>query len=106
MSRVQLYRCKMLAEIPEGPFEELLARNVGNRAMVALGETLSRGGSYSPEVERCPHCGEVLRVRRHIDERVADAIEVWLAKTRKEDPASQAGVTVTSPIGDDVTLRS
>src|SRR5208282_3036087 len=60
VSRMFLWRAKLWAELPDALFEQLLVHQVGTKAMMAVALTLRRD-KPSGEVERCPHCGEVLR---------------------------------------------
>jgi hypothetical protein len=77
-----LWRAKLWAELPDALFEQLLAHRVGTKAMIAVALTLRRD-KPSGEVERCPHCGEVLRVRG-VNQKTRNAINAWLAEIGRD----------------------
>ena len=65
VSRIVLWRARMLAEIPEDLFERILAQpdhKTSTRELASIGAALA-GKASAVEVERCWHCGEVQRVR-------------------------------------------
>jgi len=79
--RVRLQRAKLMAEIPDGLFEHLLARGVlSSKALANVALAFRRAGRFSGDIERCPHCHAVLRVREHVTPAVRDAIHAWLAE--------------------------
>ena len=76
-----------MANIPEDLFERLLASREGeerppsSRELASVGAALT-GKDPAFEVERCPHCGEVLRVRGPWRDSTANIVNDWL-KTRQ-----------------------
>lgn len=82
MSRMQLWRCRLYAELPEALFEQLLAHGARSKEIVATALTLRRDRPYG-EVDRCPHCGEVLRVRT-LTGKARAGINAWLAEIDPE----------------------
>ena len=81
--RVQVFRAKLIAEIPKALFERLMADDSGVRistkALADIALALRRGRDWA-DIERCPHCGEVLRVRYHISKAARRVIAAWLAE--------------------------
>jgi hypothetical protein len=79
MSRVHLWRAARMAELPDDLFERLLAAGVrSTKALAAVAHMLAKANNVA-EVERCPHCGEVLRVRKHINVKAIEVVRQWLA---------------------------
>ena len=76
VSRMAIWRGKILNEIPPGLLERLFAARVGTKALIYIGRFL-RDRSQSPEVECCPNCGHVLRVRNKNILRAFDVMEQW-----------------------------
>lgn len=77
--RIELYRMKMMAAIPEDLFEQLLAAGVDStKAFAQIGVALRRG---EPEklagVELCPHCGSVVRLRWYVGRKAGRVIAAW-----------------------------
>lgn len=85
MSRVQLWRCEMMAGIPRGPFECLvrLPGGVSSRSLTAVDAALS-GNSPRQENEQCPCCGHVLRVRGRWPEAMQGEIDAWIGEQTGE----------------------
>jgi hypothetical protein len=81
MSRVALWRAKLMAKIPDDLFDELLKLRPSARTVALIAQALT-GGKSSPDVERCPHCGAILRFRPRINANAAKVINEWLAKRR------------------------
>jgi hypothetical protein len=80
-SRVHLYRARLMAELPDDLFEELLAAGVHSAkglAQVAL--ALKRGEPFAGEIDRCPHCGGILRRRRWVSAAAAKVVAQWLTR--------------------------
>jgi len=72
-----------MAEIPEDLFDRLLEAGVhSDRALANVGQALQRGNTA--DVERCPHCGGVVRVRQAVDERARDVVNAWLSEHGSE----------------------
>jgi hypothetical protein len=83
LSSARLWRCMWMAELPEDLFEALLARGrtatkfPTSRQFANIARALR--GDLTREVERCPHCGEVLRVRNVCSPELAEVVNQWLA---------------------------
>jgi hypothetical protein len=79
-SRMQLHRARLIGSLPEALFEKLLDHGVlSSKALANVAEAL-RTGKLIDEIERCPHCGGVLRVRERVGEKARAAIREWLAE--------------------------
>ena len=85
ISRAEAWRWKQMAAIPDELFERLLASDikVSTKSLAAVGHALN-GGAQSPEIERCPHCGEVLRVRSRWTEETRKIVNQWLSEQNPE----------------------
>jgi hypothetical protein len=80
ISRTRLWRWKLLAELPEDLFERLvteLDHLPSNRELACIARALL-GQEQSPEIERCPHCHGVLRVRGRWRDSTAKVVNNWL----------------------------
>jgi hypothetical protein len=62
ISRAELWRWKLKAELPEVLFETLLnaERKPSVKALAAVGQAFKGGGGREADVEKCPHCGGAL----------------------------------------------
>lgn len=66
-SRMSLYRVKLAAELPKAVIEALDAVGVhSTRALAQIALALKRDTPLAKDVERCPHCGAVLRRRPYV----------------------------------------
>jgi ribosomal protein S14 len=84
-SRIHLYRVRAMASLPDELFECLLAAGVLSSAeMARVANALRRNAPFSRDTERCPHCGEVIRVRVHLSKKARAAIRAWLGPDRGE----------------------
>jgi hypothetical protein len=85
ISRIQLQRSILIAEIPEELFEQLLALKVrlSTKMLAAVGQAFRRGRKTT-YAEHCPRCGHLLRVREDFPAEITDAINQWLAEQKKE----------------------
>jgi hypothetical protein len=89
VSRTWLWRAKMVAEIPNDLLEFILEHapneniSISSKALAQVGAAFYRGGNGVAEVERCPHCGEVLRVRTLVSDKMVDLVNRWLAKQQE-----------------------
>ena len=82
ISRANLWRWKLMAEIPEELFERLMARTdhtLSTKELANVARALN-GNGPSHDVERCPHCGEVLRVRGRWRPGTAKIVNEWLSE--------------------------
>ncbi|MFN2473992.1 MAG: hypothetical protein ABR588_08770, partial [Sphingomicrobium sp.] len=60
-----VYRMMSLSQVTDEQFEEVLeSRAVGSLGLTAVADAVKRRvGKAREHEERCPHCGETLRVR-------------------------------------------
>jgi hypothetical protein len=85
MSRIGLWRATLMGEIPEELFEFILAE-AGKAGIMLSSKSLAQVGlalrtsKNVAEVERCPNCGFVLRVRALVGDRLADIVNEWVRK--------------------------
>jgi hypothetical protein len=78
LPRIELYRAKLMAELPKPLFERLLAAGIlSSRALANVALAFRRGNNCA-EVDSCPHCGGALRIRHHVSERIREVIVDWL----------------------------
>lgn len=68
LSRTEIWRFKLMAEIPEAEFEAVLAEARQKRVAISTRKIanyarLRRGDVIPEDYEHCPHCGEVIRRR-------------------------------------------
>src|SRR5262245_59243324 len=78
VSRMRLYRSKLIGEIPKDLFERLLrggARSLKSLANVALA---LRSGNGFAEIQTCPHCGGVVRVRPRANDCAVQIVNDWI----------------------------
>jgi hypothetical protein len=82
ISRVELWRWKLIAEIP-GPLFERLLNGKHRPTTKALAEAAlalrNDGSALACDVEHCPNCGHVLRVRRRLASGMAEVVRDWAA---------------------------
>jgi hypothetical protein len=79
MTRVQLYRAKLMAELPDDLFELLLKERLSSKATAQVALALRRGENTKAEACVCPNCGHVLSVRGLVSKRVCAIVNAWLA---------------------------
>ena len=85
VSRAWLWRAKLMADIPEDLFERLMedGRERGHvpstKELANVARAL-QGKGENADVEICPHCGEVLRVRGRWREETARVVNNWLSE--------------------------
>jgi hypothetical protein len=79
VSRMMFWRGRAMAAIPKGLRERLIAARVGKKAMIYVGRPCSGDEEVRPEVERCPHCGGLLRVRNKDILHALDILQQWIA---------------------------
>jgi hypothetical protein len=75
VSRMMFWRGKMLNEIPGGLLERLSAAHVGSKALLYIARLCHNAEPASPEIERCPNCGHVLRARNKSILRALDVMQ-------------------------------
>jgi hypothetical protein len=78
LSRMRLWRCRMMAQIPEPLSERLSAAGYRSRTLAAIGRALQDGELLRGEVECCPNCGHKLRVRPDIPQAAIKIVVDWL----------------------------
>jgi hypothetical protein len=83
--RAQLWRWKLMAEIPKDLLDLILATakrekiKLSTKMLAYVGQSL-RTWNVGRDVECCPNCGHVLRVRRHVHPKVVACINAWVDK--------------------------
>jgi hypothetical protein len=85
LPRMKIRQCKMMAEIPAELFERLLRSKPSTKALAQIGAVLA-GKAPQEDVERCPCCGHVLRIRGLRTDMVKITKE-WLAANAAEPDA-------------------
>ena len=75
-----LARCEQVAHIPAGLFERLVkVPQIGIKQLAQIGLAFRRDSGNKPaEIELCPHCGEVIRVRMLVGARARKVIQQWI----------------------------
>jgi hypothetical protein len=79
MTRIQLYRAKLVAKLPNELFELLLKERLSTRAMAQVALALRRGENTKAEACVCPNCGHVLSIRGLVSKRVVSIVNAWLS---------------------------
>jgi hypothetical protein len=80
IGRMMSWRARQIAEIPDGLFDRLLNGGVlGIKQLAQIGLALRRGDGNQPaEIEHCPHCGEIVRVRWLVGTKARKIIQQWI----------------------------
>jgi hypothetical protein len=93
--RTLFWHAKKLNAIPQGLFERLLAARVGAKALTYIGRLCEHGVEELPpvEVERCPACGHLLRVRSAGLKRALDVYNKWITDGQPGPSRDDAEVT-------------
>jgi hypothetical protein len=88
-SRTQLWRARMMANIPDDLFELLLSeartlakltsKFTSTKELAAIGHALHRG-HVDQHHERCWHCGATLRVRASVRPEMLEVVNDWLRR--------------------------
>ena len=94
MGRMRSWRARQMAEIPDGLFYRLLKGDFkGTKQLAQIGLALRRGdGNHPTEIERCPHCGEIVRVRWLVGTKARKIIQQWIDDGMPDAPQeSEAG---------------
>jgi hypothetical protein len=79
--RMMLWQSRMMAEIPEELFERLLRNKPSTKAPAQIGAALT-GRAPAKDIERCPCCGYVLRVR-WLRQDLVTIVNEWLSEHRR-----------------------
>ena len=84
-SRTAVWRQRLAAQLPQDLFDYLL--HEAQKASITLSTKALAGVAFFiasdtnvAEIQRCPHCGEVLRVRRHVSRKLAGIVVDWLER--------------------------
>lgn len=87
---VTAWRWKAMSEIPGDLFERLLASRDVKASRKSLSQVAQalRGGVVREDVERCPHCGEALRVRARIPQPYRKIVDQWLSRDATTERAT------------------
>jgi hypothetical protein len=94
--RIEVYRWRLMAELPDDLFEALLSAGAvsSSKALAQIALALKRDDPFAGEDETCPHCGGLLRRRSHISGAARAVILKWFAdRDRDADPAEVAAAT-------------
>jgi hypothetical protein len=80
ISRAELWRWQLMAELPEALFEALLKadRKPSTKALASVASAL-KGNGREADAELCPHCGGVLRVRLRVSTEYRKIVDDWHA---------------------------
>ena len=78
MNRTHAWRARQLTYIPEVLFGRLARAGIRTRQLAQIGLAFARDGNQPAEIERCPHCREVIRVRWLIGRRAQKVIQQWI----------------------------
>jgi hypothetical protein len=88
MTRIGLWRAKIASELPQELFKHILQERrrlgfgISMKSLAQIALALRKANNLA-EVERCPHCGEVLRLRPLVGSKLADVVNQWL---REQQP--------------------
>ena len=93
VNRAELWRWKLMAELPKDLFEALLATGPSSRELANI--ALALRGNLMREVERCPHCGGLLRVRNVCTPEQAEIVKKWLGLMRKTTTPTPATISAS-----------
>jgi hypothetical protein len=64
-----------MASLPDELFEQLLVASVrSTKAIAAVALAIRRNDPLAHDDECCPHCGELLRRRRHVSRKALTAV--------------------------------
>jgi hypothetical protein len=86
ISRAELWRWNLMATLPEDLVERLLSlRPQPTTKSLALIAQALAGGKTTPDVECCPHCGSILRLRTRVSAAAAKVVADWLAEQQDGD---------------------
>jgi hypothetical protein len=86
ISRVEAWRWKLMAELPDDLFEELLKSGIkASSKSLAAAALLLKTGPYelTEPAELCPHCRGVLRVRLRVPREYIRIIARWVCEPER-----------------------
>ena len=75
-----MWRAKRFAEIPDDLFERLIEAGITSTRALADIAAAAKSGNVIGEIERCHHCGGVLRIRERVGDAARAAIRAWLTE--------------------------
>lgn len=84
MSRVGVYRARLMARLPESLFERLIVvaretkHGLSKKMFANIAIAIANGGNIGTSRESCPHCGEIIRRRSNVPEWAAMAVNDWI----------------------------
>jgi hypothetical protein len=80
LNRTRSWRARQMSHVPAGLFGRLLKGDVtGTKQLAQIGLALRRGDGNQPaEIEYCPHCGEIVRVRWLVGTKARKIIRQWV----------------------------
>jgi hypothetical protein len=83
VSRGKFWRMKLMAQLPDDLLERLMAARPqpSSKALAQVAHMLG-GDNKISDVETCPHCGEVLRVRSRVRADLAQIVVDWMIEQR------------------------
>ena len=92
ISRITLWRWRQAAELPEDLIARLseLRPRPSNKQLAQIAVALREGELDTSEVERCPHCGGVVRRRYWISEAALKVIRKWAREQEQHDATGGA----------------
>src|SRR5262245_12389680 len=82
VSRMRLYRLKLIGEIPEDLVQRLLRRGARSLKSLANVALALRNGNGFAEIQTCPHCGGVVRVRPRANDRAVQIVTTGSTRAR------------------------
>ena len=106
MNRTHAWRARQLTYIPEVLFGRLARAGIRTRQLAQIGLAFARDGNQPAEVERCPHCGEVIRVRWLIGRRAQKIIQQWIDDGMPDAPEHPDEPTTTAVNGNGAMASS
>ena len=88
--RVEVWRWKMMARLPEELFDYILASGLGpsTKALAQVAQALASGSNLA-EVQRCPHCGGVLRLRGKVSDKLVEVVNACGSIRESTDETSR-----------------
>jgi hypothetical protein len=88
MTPIEAWRARVAAEIPEALFEHIMQEHrrldfsISLKALAQVALALRRGKNDAAEVQCCPHCGGVLRIRALVSKQLLEVVNQWLFSNR------------------------
>jgi hypothetical protein len=83
--RIMVYRAMLISELPDDLFERLLhcpGKVPSPKTLAQIALSL-RDGNRIAEVERCPHCGGVVRERPLVGNKLVAIVNQWIDEQEK-----------------------